>query len=157
MAVRKRVLKYKSAVRLEPESHIELMKRLLEDNPRPNPERDRFFAGLISKMEEGKMSEADFKRELGAMKREGERPREGYRRYMFLGMGGSRKESSIGRIGRRIALMERRKAEPERTRPAEEPRIVVSREKKLKQFEGGTNLRENTSYKIRRFKKELRR
>ena len=91
MAVRRvRVLKNRK------ESQGELMSRLLEEKPRMSPERERYFAELISK---GRMSEADFKKELAAMKKEGERPRH---------------------------------------------------------FWGGTKLRENISYKIRRFKKEIR-
>ncbi len=149
MAVRRvKVLKRKSG-------QGKLLERLLDETPRPNPERERFFAGLISKMENGRLSEAEFIEKLGAMKREVEGPREGYRRYMFLGMGGSRKESSIGRIGGRIALAQRRKAEPERTRPAEEPRVIVNKEKKLKQFDGGTNLRDRRVVSnIRKWKKE---
>ncbi len=93
MVRRVRVLKNRK------ETQGELMKRLLEENPRPNPERERFFAGLIGRMEAGKMSEADFKKELGVMKREVESPREGYRRYIPLGTRGSGKESGTGRIG----------------------------------------------------------
>lgn len=109
MATRRRVLKYKPAVKIKrTESQQELMKRLLEEKPRIDPKRERFFAELISKMESGRVSEAE-------------------RRNFIEEFAALRKE------------------------------IEGEEQKPKKRFRGGTNLRENISYKIRRFKKESKR
>ena len=61
MAVRRRVLKYKPAVK----SQQERMERLLEKKPGTDPERERFFAELISKTEGGRLPEAERRNFIG--------------------------------------------------------------------------------------------
>jgi hypothetical protein len=108
MATRRRVLKYKPAVKMErTENHRELMKRLLEEKPRIDPKRERFFAELINKTEGGRLSETE-------------------RRHFIDEFAALRKE-------------------------------VEEEQRPKKRFKGRTNLRENISYKIRRFKKESKR
>jgi hypothetical protein len=103
MAVRRRVLKYKP----ERTDSRELVKRLLEEKPKINPERERFFAELIDKIEAGRLSEAE-------------------RRHFIDEFAALRKE-----------------VEEEEQRPK-------------KRFRGGTNLKENISNKIRKYKEELK-
>ncbi len=73
MTIRKRVLKYKPAVRLVPEDARELLMRLLEEKPRTNKERERLVVVLASGMRKAKRwtkDNDDVMRELVRMRQE---------------------------------------------------------------------------------------
>jgi len=73
MAVRKRVLKYKPAVRLEPENARELVMRLLKEKPITAGERERLFTVLSTGLRKAKRwtkDNDDVMRELVRMRQE---------------------------------------------------------------------------------------
>jgi len=61
MAARKRVLKYTPAVDI---NQRELVKRLLEDKPRINLERERFFATLVDGLKRGRVPTKEKERHI---------------------------------------------------------------------------------------------